>query len=118
MTYELPPMAGLVNLPRPTAASRQREDVVNVVTLGGGAERRYVAGYRYVFALSWALLTEANANAIEAAFPYGGGLDYRHVDGTVASVYVSGAITRTPVAGTDPVKHAVSVELREPGVRR
>lgn len=105
-----------VTLPRPNASPRTREDVVDVVRLASGSERRYVSGFRYVYRLSWTRTTDTGRAAIESAASSLGTVSFVDPLG-VASFVVVGSLEVEPLAGYDPVRYAISLELREPDVR-
>jgi hypothetical protein len=110
MTYDPPVIAG-VTVRRPTSLTENPEPVRNSVQLAGGGLRSYSAGVRYVFGLSWAQMTEGELAQLRAltAPPF---VPYVHQDGT--SHYVETSPPQaTAIQGTDPVRFAVSLELRD-----
>lgn len=113
-----PPVLNGVTLPRPNSSPRSREDVVEIVTLANGGEKRYLRGFRYVYRLEWIRVSDAGRAAIEDAAASLGTITYSDPLGVVSTVVVEpGSLEVEPLAGYDPIRYAVRLGLREPGVR-
>lgn len=104
------PVLNGTTLRRPSSVSESPEALRRDVTLASGALRAYSSGIRSVFELSWNKLLEGEVAALRAAaaLPF---VPYTHVDGTTRVVETSPPSV-TPLAGTDPVRFAVSISLR------
>lgn len=111
------PVLGSTTLPLPTSADRSEERVEEAVVLAGGSERFYVRGYRLAWSLSWRRKDRATVDAIVAAARVPGTVAFTDTDGLATTVRVSSPPQVTPVAGTDPQRYDVEVDLREPDVR-
>jgi len=109
MTYVAPVIAGTA-LPRPTSLTENPEPVRTSAQLAGGALRAYSAGVRAVFGLSWAKMTEGQLAQLRTLTtpPF---VPYVHQDGTTYYVETTPP-QATAIAGTDPVRFAVTLELR------
>lgn len=113
------PMLNGVLLPRPSSASKTREDAASTTVLAGGAERGFSRGHRFAYDLAWGMMRPEALEALRDAVPARrAAVPYTHTDGTVTMVWVMSGPTETPVAGTSPTRYAVSLSLREPGIRR
>lgn len=111
-----PVLAGKT-LPAPSRYVRSREDLQTLVTLANGVERAYVRGFRYVYALTWDAMRGADVDLLRAATATFGEVSFRTLDGDTVTVRVDDAPPETARPGTNPVRYAASVTLREPGVR-
>lgn len=114
------PILGGVTLPRPNASSRTTEAVEESLTLANGAERIYIRGFRYVYALQWTSMRWDSYADLESAVALRyGTLPLVWIDGTATTVRVTpdGRPAQEPKAGTWPPRYAASLTLRETGIR-
>lgn len=115
MTYTGLPILNGVTLPRPSGVDDGADRVGTSVQLAGGALRGYTAGRRRVVTLSWAKATESLLASLRAAAT-ARFTAYTHVDGDVFAVEVDEP-TVSAISGTEPVRFAASIMVREQGVR-
>lgn len=104
------PVLNGVTLHRPSSVSEDPEALRREVLLAGGGLRAYSGGVRFAVELSWGKLREEEVAALRlaAAPPF---VAYRHVDGVTRVVETSPPQVEA-IAGTSPVRFAVSISLR------
>lgn len=106
------PVLNGVELPRPSSNVRTPEPVEERLTLAGGGLRTYHRGFRSVFELAWASLTEDTARDVQRAATARGAVRFTDQDGTAYLVLCSPGPLE-PIAGTAPTRFATSVTLTE-----
>lgn len=112
MTYTGVPILGGRPLPRPSSVSRGTATVRSRVTLAGGGARAYNSGVRKTFELSWARMTETDLLLLEQLVRTLVFTSYQDLDGLTYTVE-TGDVDADAIAGTDPVRFAVSTTLTQ-----